>query len=56
MPSAELRKNAITKIFERGVILLGSGERSIRFRPALNVKKEHIDECMSAIESVVKEM
>lgn len=56
LPSGEFRKNAIAKIFDKGVILLGSGEKSIRFRPALNVKKEHIDECISAIDSVVKEL
>ncbi len=56
LPGGDLRKKAIGKIFDRGVIVLGSGEKSIRFRPALNVKKEHIDECIDAIDVVVKEL
>lgn len=30
--------------FEKGLIMLGSGERSVRFRPPLNVSREEIDE------------
>lgn len=56
LPSGEMRKAAITKIFEKNVILLGSGEKSIRFRPSLNIKKEHIDEGIAVIDSVVKEL
>ncbi len=56
MPNGDMRKEAIAKIFEKGVILLGSGDRSIRFRPSLNIKKEHIDEGLGVIESVVKDM
>ena len=53
-PDADMRKTAVQKIFEKYVILLGSGERSIRFRPALNITKGHIDEGLEVIESVVK--
>lgn len=56
LSNADMRKAAIAKIFEKGVILLGSGEKSIRFRPALNIKKEHIDEGIAVIDSVVKEL
>ena len=56
LPSGELRGKAVSKIFERNVILLGSGDKSIRFRPALNIKKENIDEGIDVIESVIKEM
>ena len=31
------------KIFEEGALILGSGHRSIRFRPHLNIKKSEID-------------
>ena len=54
LPNGDIRKDAVQKIFEKNVILLGSGERSIRFRPALNITKGHIDECLEVIESVVK--
>ncbi len=56
LPSGELRSKAVGKIFEKNVILLGSGDRSIRFRPALNIRKENIDEGIDVIESVVKEL
>jgi L-lysine 6-transaminase len=54
--NGDMRKNIIQRVFEKGVILLGSGEKSIRFRPALNIKNEHIDEGISVIDSVVKEI
>lgn len=56
LPNGDMRKEAIQKIFESGVILLGSGDRSIRFRPSLNIKTEHIDECIDVIEKVVKDL
>lgn len=34
------------KLFENGLMILGCGEKSIRFRPRLNVTKEDIDEAM----------
>jgi L-lysine 6-transaminase len=37
-------------LMENKVIVLGSGEKSIRFRPHLNVKKEEIDIGISAIQ------
>jgi len=42
------------KCMEDGLILLPSGERSIRFRPPLNVSREEIDKGMTIICSVVK--
>lgn len=56
LPSGDMRKDAIQKIFEKGVIVLGSGEKSIRFRPSLNIKEEHIDEGLAVIEAVVKDL
>lgn len=56
LPNTEIRGNAIKKIFEKNVILLGCGNRSIRFRPALNITTAQLDEGLEAIESVVKEL
>jgi L-lysine 6-transaminase len=56
LPTGEMRKTALAKIFEKGVILLGSGEKALRFRPSLNIKQEHLDEGIEVIESVVKEL
>ncbi|MBL8017440.1 MAG: L-lysine 6-transaminase, partial [Ignavibacteria bacterium] len=46
LPNGDIRSKAIAKMFERNVIILGSGKQSIRFRPALNVKESHIDEAL----------
>lgn len=56
LPNREIRNKCIKKIFDKGVILLGSGEKSIRFRPALNIKQEQLDEGIEVIDSVVKEL
>ena len=42
--------------YEKGLIILGCGERSIRFRPPLNVSKSEIDLGMSIIRKAVKEL
>jgi 4-aminobutyrate aminotransferase-like enzyme len=39
-----------------GLVLLGCGERTIRFRLALNIKKEQIDEGVGIIRRALKEM
>lgn len=44
LPTTDLRGRFLKKALANGMIVLGCGERSIRFRPALNVGKEHIDE------------
>lgn len=54
LPNGELRSKAITQIFQKNVILLGCGDRSIRFRPSLNITIAQIDEGLDVIESVVK--
>jgi L-lysine 6-transaminase len=56
LPNGELRGKAVTRLFEKNVLILGAGEKTLRFRPALNIKKENIDEGLDAIESVVKEL
>ena len=48
----ELRKKAYAK----GLVVLGSGERSIRFRPALTIQKHEIDEGMNILRQSLKEM
>ena len=43
LPDGETRDLLTELIQEEGAIVLGSGHRSIRFRPHLNIKKEEID-------------
>ncbi|MCC6866176.1 MAG: L-lysine 6-transaminase [Ignavibacteria bacterium] len=54
LPNTELRNKTIGKVFENYVILLGCGDKSIRFRPSLNITKEQINEGLDVIEKAVK--
>ena len=50
LPDTKSRDDLALTLMENKVIVLGSGEKSIRFRPHLNVKKEEIDIGISAIQ------
>jgi 4-aminobutyrate aminotransferase len=50
-------RNEIIKIaFQKGLLLLGCGENSIRFCPALTVTTDEIDKCLTILDDVIKEM
>jgi L-lysine 6-transaminase len=51
----EMRTKIRQKSLEAGLIILPSGERSIRFRPPLNVSKNEIDEGLGIIRRSIKE-
>jgi L-lysine 6-transaminase len=51
-----LRDAARKRIFEHGVIILPCGDHSLRFRPALNITVEDIDEGIGVIRNVVAEL
>jgi L-lysine 6-transaminase len=44
------------KALEKGLILIGCAERTIRFRPPLNLSKEEVDEGIGIIRKCLKEM
>ncbi len=44
LPTPDLRTEVRKKALQKGLIVLPSGERSIRFRPPLNVSRQEIDE------------
>jgi L-lysine 6-transaminase len=54
LPDAETRDNVWRKLFNSGLLVLKSGERSIRFRPALDIKKEVVDEAMEILRKQCK--
>jgi L-lysine 6-transaminase len=54
--SKERRELLITKTNEKGLILIGCGERTIRFRPPLNISIAEVDEGIGIIRSCLKEM
>ena len=49
------RNIIIKKAFEKGLLLLGCGENSIRFSPALTVSAEEMDVCLSIFEETLSE-
>jgi L-lysine 6-transaminase len=55
-PTKEHRDAFIDKGLEHNVMFLGCGNQTIRFRPALIMEKQHIDEGLHVMESVLKTM
>lgn len=53
LPSAELRDQARRQAFEQGVLVLGCGERSLRFRPALSIAPAELDEGLDRLEKAL---
>jgi L-lysine 6-transaminase len=54
--SGQERNDLRKKAFERGLVILGSGDRSIRFRPPLSIRKQEIDEGIIILRQSLKEM
>ena len=50
------RNQVVLKAFEKGLLLLGCGENTIRFSPALTVSPEEIDVCLSIFKEVLLEV
>jgi L-lysine 6-transaminase len=43
LPSGTERNAVLAALYKNGAIVLGSGDRSIRFRPQLTISREEID-------------
>jgi 4-aminobutyrate aminotransferase len=50
------RNEIIKKAFEKGLLLLGCGENTIRFSPALTVTTEEMDVCLTIFEETLLEI
>lgn len=48
------RKRVLDAAWKEGLILLPSGERSLRFRPALNIPREILDEGLTRFQAAVR--
>jgi L-lysine 6-transaminase len=55
LPDAKTRDNVWRKLFDSGLLVLKSGERSIRFRPALDITKNVVDEAMEILRKQCKQ-
>jgi L-lysine 6-transaminase len=54
LPSPDVRKTYLGKVKENGVLMVGCGERSVRFRPPLNLTKAHVDEGIDIIDRTLR--
>ncbi len=55
-PTADLRNSFIDKGMQKSVLFLGCGTKTIRFRPALIIENQHIDEGMDVMKKILKEI
>jgi len=56
LPSKEVRQKFREVAFAKGLVILGSGERSLRFRPPLTITKEEIQEGVRIIRDTLSEL
>jgi len=56
LPSPKLRDQFRSLCYSEKLIILGCGEKSIRFRPPLTVTKDEIDQGLNIIKKVLKLM
>ena len=54
--AGEWRNEVIQRAFQKGLLLLGCGENTIRFCPALTVSKDEIAVCLSILEETLREV
>jgi len=56
LPSTLERDKFISEAFKEKLMILGSGDSSIRFRPHLNVLKEDVDTAIQIVSNTLKKM
>ena len=56
MPSPEKRLELRHRVFDKGLLLIGCGESTIRFRPPLNLSEPEVDEGIEIISKALSEM
>lgn len=56
LPSAKHRTDFLHKAYDNGLLLVGSGDRSVRFRPPLNLTTSHVDAGAEIIERSIREI
>ncbi|MDX1764976.1 MAG: L-lysine 6-transaminase [bacterium] len=56
LPDSQTRDRMRTTLMAKKLLILGCGEKSIRFRPHLNVKAEEIQEGMEIVGAALKEI
>jgi len=54
--AGDWRNRIVRRAFEKGLLLLGCGDNTVRFCPALTVTEEEIDVCVGIFEECVREI
>ena len=54
--ATEWRDEIIKNAFQKGLLLLGCGENSIRFSPPLTVTSDEVDVCVSILDEAIKKV
>jgi L-lysine 6-transaminase len=53
LPTAKIRDELKNKLYKNGLIIIGCGEKSIRFRPPLIISSKEIDEAINIIDKTL---
>jgi L-lysine 6-transaminase len=54
LPSADVRNRVLKRCYDEQLIILACGQRSLRFRPFLNVDSESVAECLLRFERALR--
>jgi L-lysine 6-transaminase len=54
LPDGEIRGATADRAYELGMVILGCGEQSLRFRPPLDVTRDEIDEAVEILKRAVE--
>jgi L-lysine 6-transaminase len=54
LPDKAMRNKFITEVMKQGVVMLGCGERTVRFRPPLTLTLAEAEEGMTLVRNAVK--
>jgi L-lysine 6-transaminase len=54
LPDGDSRTKVVNAARDNGLIIAGCGDRSIRFRPALNLTKAEVEEGMEILDETVR--
>lgn len=56
LPTTELRDKIKNAAYDKSLLILASGVKSIRFRPPLNIQRNEIDEGLAILREIIKEI
>ncbi|RPH93715.1 L-lysine 6-transaminase, partial [candidate division KSB1 bacterium] len=54
LPTSEIRDHLRGQLYERGAVLLGSGQKSVRFRPPLTMSESEVNEGLRIFREALK--